>query len=177
MKHANCKDCSTRFKLFVWNQERCTACTQKERGSRLKEWNCNFCGELYKPKGPASRFCSPPCRKHNRRQIQYGLSKKAYLRLLSKEVCDICGEDGFVMDASRYNSGLVVDHCHQTGIVRGLLCHNCNRALGLFQDDVALLQIAIQYLESATTRGLSTRSKRSVPRRAKRLEAQKTDKS
>ena len=41
---------------------------------------------------------------------------------------------------------LVVDHKHSTGEVRGLLCHNCNRALGLLKDDPKVLQKAMNYL-------------------------------
>ena len=41
---------------------------------------------------------------------------------------------------------LYVDHCHESGEVRGLLCSNCNRALGLLKDDVYLLQSCINYL-------------------------------
>jgi hypothetical protein len=41
---------------------------------------------------------------------------------------------------------LVVDHCHKTGKVRGLLCDPCNVALGFLEDDVTLLAKAIKYL-------------------------------
>jgi len=50
------------------------------------------------------------------------------------------------MDEKRHSMKLVVDHCHEGGQVRGLLCHNCNRALGLLKDDVDTLQKAIDYL-------------------------------
>lgn len=42
---------------------------------------------------------------------------------------------------------LCVDHCHETGKVRGLLCLGCNTALGNFKDDIVLLEKAIIYLE------------------------------
>ncbi len=44
--------------------------------------------------------------------------------------------------------GLVVDHSHETDVVRGLLCDRCNRALGLFHDDLIILQAAVGYLKT-----------------------------
>ena len=44
---------------------------------------------------------------------------------------------------------LAVDHCHVTGKVRGLLCCNCNRALGLLKDDPKILANLIDYLNKS----------------------------
>jgi hypothetical protein len=66
-------------------------------------------------------------------------------------LCGICKQEGFVMDPKKHRTKLVVDHCHRTNAVRGLLCHNCNRALGLFKDSKESLMNAISYIEGATT--------------------------
>ena len=42
---------------------------------------------------------------------------------------------------------LAIDHCHESGIVRGLLCMPCNTGLGNFKDNVQTLLNAIKYLE------------------------------
>jgi hypothetical protein len=52
--------------------------------------------------------------------------------------CVICGAE----------EDLVVDHCHKTNIVRGMLCNHCNRGLGHFKDDPELLEFARIYLLS-----------------------------
>ena len=44
---------------------------------------------------------------------------------------------------------LCVDHCHETGIVRGLLCHSCNTGLGKFEDNIPRMVDAIEYLISS----------------------------
>lgn len=73
---------------------------------------------------------------------RYGMTKDQYDALHDAQngVCAICRK--------RQPSGqrLVVDHCHRSGVTRGLLCHKCNMALGLLFDDIELLRAAIEYL-------------------------------
>jgi Recombination endonuclease VII len=55
--------------------------------------------------------------------------------------CKICKKH-----STEFKRNLAVDHNHETGIVRGLLCLNCNRGLGSFQEEKNLLKEAIKYL-------------------------------
>ena len=55
------------------------------------------------------------------------------------ECCLICNKND--------EKALCVDHCHKTGKVRGLLCNKCNKALGLFNDNIELIKVAASYLE------------------------------
>lgn len=48
---------------------------------------------------------------------------------------------------------LVVDHRHACGTVRGLICDTCNRGLGMFADDPAVLRRAADYLEKTAKNG------------------------
>lgn len=56
-------------------------------------------------------------------------------------LCAICGTEPGVRR-------LAVDHDHATGEVRGLLCINCNQALGKFKDDIRVMARAIAYVQS-----------------------------
>lgn len=56
---------------------------------------------------------------------------------------------------------LVIDHCHTSGMVRGMLCYRCNTSLGKFADDPARLRRAADYLEHAQAR-IVARMERSV---------------
>jgi hypothetical protein len=77
---------------------------------------------------------------------QYGLDWEAYNHLLriQNNCCAICHSPD---SGSMCSQRLFVDHCHLTEKVRGLLCHHCNTALGLFQDNINILQSAITYVE------------------------------
>ena len=73
---------------------------------------------------------------------KYGISQNEYLKLLERQhgVCDICG------NLNEHGRPLSIDHSHETGMIRGLLCDRCNRALGAFKDNPTLLQTAADYL-------------------------------
>lgn len=77
----------------------------------------------------------------------YGITLQQYDEMLSAQggKCAICKEDCNRSTSER----LCVDHCHETGLVRGLLCFKCNVGLGRFDDDTSILYRAIDYLKKA----------------------------
>lgn len=78
---------------------------------------------------------------HNRRLEQFGLSAEQFeiMARAQSHTCAICKSP---QTAKR----LAIDHCHETGKVRGLLCQKCNTALGKFNDDPQRVLRAAQYL-------------------------------
>ena len=123
-----------------------------------KYFNCKICGVCKKgftPRSPSELYCSDKCKdwaasdKYLKRT--YGMSKYEYDELHNNNrKCEICGSVGFILNKDS-KIKLVIDHCHHTNEIRGILCHNCNRALGLFKDSITNLKKAIEYLERATT--------------------------
>lgn len=80
----------------------------------------------------------------------YGISVEEFEALLAQQagVCRICRKTETSVDPRTGTTRkLAVDHDHATGVVRGLLCHKCNWAIGLFADDADLLRRAAAYLE------------------------------
>jgi hypothetical protein len=74
----------------------------------------------------------------------YGLTKEQYEALLLKQdgKCAIC------LGPPTKGKRLCVDHDHKTGLVRGLLCHDCNIAIGKFKESEEIVQRASLYLMS-----------------------------
>jgi hypothetical protein len=74
------------------------------------------------------------------RKFEYGMTRDAFTELLGAQggCCAIC--------RAKHDRRLHVDHNHETGRVRGLLCGHCNSGLGFFRDEAALLSAAIEYL-------------------------------
>lgn len=77
----------------------------------------------------------------------YGITAIQYFMILDQQggKCAVCGGDE--IDSKR-NDRMPVDHCHETGRVRGILCTSCNRAIGLMKDNAAIMRKAATYLEN-----------------------------
>ena len=82
--------------------------------------------------------------KHNVIKRKYGLSPEKHeaMKVMQDGDCMICGE----------REGTHVDHNHSTGKVRGLLCSQCNSAIGLMNDNPDVLKAGADYLEDHNAR-------------------------
>lgn len=78
-------------------------------------------------------------RGHLRRKYGLSVEEFEFLRLSQADMCAICGEPE--------PSGLHIDHDHETGLIRGLLCGKCNKAIGLLKEDPGLFDAASSYLQ------------------------------
>ena len=95
----------------------------------------------------------------------FGISLADYNAMLKAQggTCAICRRPETFKLAGKARPRLSVDHDHQTGKIRGLLCHKCNRGLGNFEDDVKRLLAAGAYLIRTKKRSGKAVT---VPRRA-----------
>lgn len=151
VKHKRCATCKTFKKLteFASNRSRwdglcwqCRNCNAtrvsrseqyaKVHGKAVRKW---------KLKNP-EKVTFLNWKSHLKRK--FGLTVDAYNELFRQQegVCAICA-------LPPNGARLTIDHCHETGVIRGLLHVNCNSAIGLLKDDPSLLFKAGQYLKSS----------------------------
>jgi hypothetical protein len=138
----------------------CSAnCKQTARYRRLHPKDgrtCSACGTDISHRRGDSKWCSDQCSRVGRPQVaaivrrsklktMYGLTPEEYDAMLSAQGggCAICGGT----DINGYGKRLAVDHCHDTGRVRGILCGKCNRGIGCFDHDPERLAAAVAFLE------------------------------
>lgn len=82
----------------------------------------------------------------------YGINNGQRKQLLDKQgnKCAICFKDiyfkGQTIKGDDNTNAAVLDHCHATMKIRGILCTSCNRGLGLFKDSPDILNSAIKYI-------------------------------
>jgi hypothetical protein len=99
---------------------------REEHPAQMREYNANRC----------------TTKKRNDRLKRYGLDSKSWDALFEEQgrACAVCAKS----DGEWH-----VDHDHESGKVRAILCSSCNRGLGFFFDNPTLLRIAATYLEDS----------------------------
>jgi hypothetical protein len=112
---------------------RCKECDSKARNN----WSLNNPKKAYES-----------MRGRNLKQ-RFGISLDDYIRMFNDQGCKcaICGATENNTTGDRKDWNFAVDHDHKTGKVRGILCNNCNRGLGLLRDSEELLRKAALYVE------------------------------
>lgn len=120
-------------------QHQCKSC--KYKGN--EEWRKRN-REAVNAKQRAYQRANPDVERRSWVKKKYGMSWDDYQFFVELHggCCEVCGrgeaEEGRLLS---------VDHCHATGRNRGLLCGNCNRALGLLHDDVRRIRELADYME------------------------------
>jgi hypothetical protein len=116
----------------------------------FKDKECKTCKQSFTPSNPCQLYCSPKCKGKNAYyRRNYGVEDADVSRMkeAQQNKCFLCGSEGFLIGSNNHTEKLVVDHDHSTGKIRKLLCHNCNRGLGLLMDNPELLRKAASYVE------------------------------
>lgn len=114
----------------------------KAKKDGLQE-RCRLCRAEHHQKTKHLRLKPTKTQKRKWLMTSYGLTEDEFNNLLKQQnnKCAICGTSDWGKPSPS------IDHCHKTGKVRGLLCNNCNRGLGLLKDSKEIIQNAIKYLK------------------------------
>lgn len=145
-----CKACNKAYRISNRNK---IVEYQKEYRKNTREVKAVYNREYYQNNkdallGQTRDYRTQPHRKTRKRCLQlqgaYGITLSVYDLMLHEQegVCAICKGKQSVE-----GKDFCVDHCHKTGIVRGLLCDKCNLGLGALGDDIEGLERALSYLE------------------------------
>jgi hypothetical protein len=113
--------------------KKCRLCGREKSISKFKS------SRTYKNKTYYHSYCTL-CKSKYDRFRSYKLTDKELRQIKKKQdyKCAICK----TLLKKKFN----VDHCHETNVVRGLLCYSCNTALGKFKDDVDIIYSAFNYI-------------------------------
>lgn len=123
--NSQCKSCISKYNKMRWKVDP----KHRERIYSYRDKNKNF--KKYQ-------------RDYNLEKL-YGITQAEYEALLARQNggCAVCGE--FIPHRGPH---MPIDHDHETGLVRGIVCNKHNRGIGLFNDNPDLLRSAAEYLEN-----------------------------
>lgn len=144
---------SVRGRPQLWCSVRCgsrirTRAYRELHGPESITRDCRYCGEAFSSPDGRQFYCSDECtltaKSLREAYRRYGITMAEYraLWLSQKGACAICQQP----ERTARNRLLTIDHDHVTGQVRGLLCSQCNRAIGLLDDSPEVIEAAAAYV-------------------------------
>lgn len=119
-------------------------CEFSELNIRIRKGGGKFCcNDCYKEYRKKNKKDEKEANKLYQKKNKYGITKEEYYNLFKSQEnkCLICG-----CEFQGKIKGFV-DHNHNTGLVRGILCQKCNSLLGMANEDPKILENAIKYLQ------------------------------
>ena len=116
----------------------CSRCNVEKPIDRFSKRSSRPCGLQSKCKDCERELRRKYWKPHEQIRRRCKISDELFEELMKKNHCDTCGVE--------IKTKKCIDHCHTTMKVRGILCHNCNTALGLIGDNIDTLSAMISYL-------------------------------
>ena len=107
--HLQCGECDSTYNFDEFGS------LQAKAGRKSGRWKAN------KPS---------PDHLHHMRKMRYGVTKEWYLEQTASGKCQLC---------DKATDKFCVEHCHKTGVVRGVVCHKCNTLIGVIENNKHLL--------------------------------------
>jgi hypothetical protein len=150
VRKSKCKACINAYSLEYRKKNPNANRDWKERNKEIRNaWRRAFnkTPEQQKKRREYSLARAKEKIKSSKLQSKYGITIEIFRQMLAdqNEQCKICLKP----QIENVRSVLYVDHCHETGKVRGLLCQQCNSLLGNAKDNLQILFKAIDYLKGA----------------------------
>ena len=137
---------------YISTKRPCFACGGMKRFTIKTRpgYNCADCTPLFRQRFYANNLGGKHKARVRHLKNVFNLSLTEYDALFAQQgnVCAICKTD---TNKGGNGENFHVDHCHETKIIRGILCGNCNIALGRF-DSIELLESAMQYISASNTK-------------------------
>jgi hypothetical protein len=145
-----CKEIKPESTAFFYfrkeNNKFRTQCIECDKLQKKKQREANK-DKINRERREKYKSCEETRLKARDQRLKYtfGINIEEYNKMFEKQngCCKICN-----IHQSKMERRFAVDHCHETDIIRGLLCDNCNLGLGNFQDNPEFLEVAKSYLEN-----------------------------
>ena len=131
------------IEIYGFIVKTCKKCLEQKELSKFNKAGkyyqsvCKICQYAYKKEWISK---NPKKARLSGARARISISDKDFERICDIKECQICGIK---------HKSLHIDHDHKTGVIRGVLCPNCNHGLGKFMDDENILYRAIRYLSES----------------------------